>query len=142
MPRNAKPRKPYRPRAIIKPLGIKNTVQLEMPGHVGLLALGQGWLDITHMRDLGSHACLVERVADATGQPEIASKARQVIAIFSRCEDRFERTGRPGTTGDELKLLRDIVSETLPWLTRQSNAVIHRESLALLRAFDKAVAAA
>lgn len=142
MPRNSKPKKPYRPRPVIKPLGIKNTLKLEMPGHVGLLALGQGWLDITHLRDIGSHVCLVERVADATGQPEVATLARQAIAIFTRCEDRFERTGRPGTTGDELNTLRDIVSETLPWLTQQPNAVIHRESLALLRAFDRAVAAA
>ena len=142
MPANKRPKKPYRPRPIIKPLGIKNTVKLEMPGHVGLLALGQGWLDITHLRDIGSHVCLVERVADATGQPEVASKARQAIAIFTRCEDRFERTGRPGTTGGEMQTLRDIVSETLPWLTKQSNAVIARESEALLRAFDRARAAA
>lgn len=141
MAANKKPRKAYRPRPVIKPLGIKNTVKLEMPGHVGLLALGQGWLDITHLRDIGSHVCLVERVADATGQPDIANKARKAIAIFVRCEDRFERTGRPGTTGDELKQLREIVTETLPWLTRQSNFVIARESQALLRAFDKAVAA-
>ncbi len=142
MPRNAKPRKPYRPKPVIKPLGIKNTLKLEMPGHIGLLALGRGWLDITHLRDIGSHVCLVERVAEATRQPEVASLARKAIAIFVRCEDRFERTGRPGTTGDEMIALRDIVSETLPWMTRQSNAVIHRESMALLRDYDKAVAAA
>jgi hypothetical protein len=142
MPANKRPKKPYRPRVVIKPLGIKNTVKLEMPGHVGLMALGQGWLDITHLRDIGSHVCLVERVADAVGDAGMASKARRAIAIFTRCEDRYERTGRPGTTGEEMHTLRDIVSETLPWLTQQSNHHIARESQALLRAFDKAVAAA
>jgi len=141
VPANKKPRKAYRPRDVIKPLGIKNTVKLEMPGHVGLLALGQGWLDITHLRDIGSHVCLVERVAEATGNADMASKARQAIAIFVRCEERFEKTGRPGTTGGEMITLRDVVSETLPWLTRQSNHHIARESQALLRAFDKAHAA-
>lgn len=142
MPASKRPRRPYHPRPVITPLGIKNTVKLEMPGHVGLLALGQGWLDITHLRDIGSHVCLVERVADATGNAEMAGKARQAIAIFVRCEDRHTRTGRPGTTGDEMNTLREIVSETLPWLTKQSNHHIARESAALLREFDKAVSAA
>lgn len=140
MPKSSRPRKPYRPKPVLKPLGIKNTLKLEMPGYVGLAALGKDWLDISHLRDIGAHASLVEKVAEASGEADIAALACAVIAICLKCEDRFERTGRPGTTGDEMREIRHALAVTLPWLSAQPNSMIHRKSLELVRAYDRAVA--
>jgi hypothetical protein len=139
MPSNAKPRKPYRARPVLKPLGIKNHFKLEMPGHVGLLALGKGWLDITHLRDIGAHVALVEKISDVIGDACINAMAKGVIEICMRCEDRFERTARPGTTGEEMHTIKAALSVTMPWLAAQPNILIHNCSNELVRAFDRAV---
>ena len=133
-------RSSYRPKPVIKPLGIKNLVTLEIPGRIGQIALGTDWLDMAHLRDIGAHALLAERVAKAVGDLDKARQADEIAAICVRAEDRFDRTGRAGTTGTDMIRLRELLDETLPWINRQPNLVIYRESEALVRKYDRIVA--
>ena len=133
-------RSTYRPKPVVKPLGIKNLVTLEMPGRIGQIALGQEWLDMQHLRDIGSHSLLAERVAKAVGDDEKLAQAREIASICVTCEDRFDRTGRAGTTGPEMMRLRELLDQTLAWMNRQPNIVIYRESEALVKKYDHLVA--
>ena len=133
-------RSKYRPKPVVKPLGIKNLVTLEMPGRISQIALGQEWLDMQHLRDIGSHSLLVERVAKAVGDDEKLAQAREIASICVACEDRFNRTGRAGTTGPEMTRLRELLDKTLPWINLQPNIVIYRESEALVKKYDRLVA--
>lgn len=133
-------RSKYRPKPVVKPLGIKNMVELEMPGRIGQIALGQEWLDMKHLRDIGSHSLLAERVAMAVGDNEKLAQAREIASICVTCEDRFDRTGRAGTTGPEMMRLRELLDQTLVWMNRQPNIVIYRESEALVKKYDHLVA--
>lgn len=132
-------RSKYRPKPVVKPLGIKNLVTLEMPGRIGQIALGQEWLDMQHLRDIGSHSLLAERVAKAVGDDEKLAQAREIASICVACEDRFDRTGRAGTSGPEMIRLRELLDETLPWINSQPNLVIYRESEALVKKYDRLV---
>lgn len=133
-------RSTYRPKPVVKPLGIKNLVTLEMPGRIGQVALGQEWLDMHHLRDIGSHSLLAEQVAKAVGDSEKLAQAREMASICVACEDRFDRTGRAGTTGPEMVRLRELLDETLPWMNSQQNLVIYRESEALVKKYDRLIA--
>lgn len=135
-------RSAYRPKPVVKPLGIKQVNILEIPGRVGQLALGTDWLDMVHLRDIGAHALLAERVAKSLSDTEKAQMATEIAAICVRAEDRFERTGRAGTTGADMIRLRELLDETLPWMNRQPNFVIYRESEALVRKYDQLVSEA
>lgn len=137
MPANKKPRKPYRPKAVLKPLGVKDGRKLEMPGRVGLIAIGTGWLDINHIIDIGCHAALVVRVARDVGDQDAGDVASQAVKICETCHDRFERTGKAGVTGDELRMLREIVPATMAWIAQQPNQRIYDASQALLKILDR-----
>lgn len=126
----------YRPRPVLKPLGMKDFQRLELPGRVGLVALGTDWLDVSHLRDIGCHAALVDRVARVVGDEEVRRAARVVLSIAAESDDRYQRTGKAGVTGDQLHQLREIVPQTMAWLADQKNSVIYAESLALLRSLD------
>lgn len=139
MSRSRRPRKAYRPKPVLKPLGIKDAC-IYVPGRVGQLALGTDWLTRDHLIDIGSHAMVAQRVARAVGDAEMESAADEIARIILEAENRRDRTGRVGTTGPEMLRLRALLDLTLPWLAEQPNIVIHRESTRPIRDFDRKVA--
>lgn len=135
MAKNSKPRKQYKPKLVAKPLGMRNAVQMEMPGFAASLVLGTKHLQEQHIYDLLSGADMCRRIAPE-GHPVLAVAKGMVLAV-AEVQQRAERTGKLGTTGDELKILRDGIGQVLDYLRSVPNIAILRASKAALDEFDR-----
>jgi len=127
----------YRPRPVIKPLGIKDEAALELHTRISALALDTDWIEMQHLRDIGAHALLCELVAETMADQDKAAEARAIASICVATEDRHERLGRAEVTEQEMQRLRDCLAETIPWLSMQPNMAIYRASERLVRKHDR-----
>ncbi len=124
-------------RPVLRPLGIKNEVEMELLCRIGALALDQEWVGMQHLRDIGAHALLCELVAATMGDAEKAASAARMIGVLVAVEDRHDRHGQAEVSTQDMQTLRDGLAETLPWLTAQPNLVIYRASEQLVRRHDR-----
>lgn len=135
MGKSQKPRKPYKQKANVKPLGIRNSVTMEMPGYSALLALGQSHFEEQHVYDLLSNADLTRRVAP-DGHP-ILPLAQEMVEAVAAIQERAQRTGKHGATGDEMKVLREGLAKTMDYLRTVPNAQIWRAAKAASDEFNR-----
>ncbi len=130
-----KPRKPYRQKPCVLPLGMRNAVKMEIPGYMASMALGQPHFCEQHVYDLLSNADMVRRIAP-DGHP-VLPYAQGMVEACAAIQERAQRLGKHGVTGDELHLLRLGVGKTMEFLQTVSNIEIDRAARAALREFDK-----
>lgn len=135
MAKSKKPRKPYKQKPCVLPLGIRDAVKMEIPGYQASLALGQSHFVEQHIYDLLSNADMVRRIAP-NGHP-VLPYAQGMVEACAAIQGRTKRTGRLGVTGDELHLLRLGTGKTMAYLQTVSNIEIDRAARAALREFDR-----
>lgn len=116
-------KKAYRPKPIVMPLNIKRLDMLELPGHIALLALDQPWLARKHIADLGAHVAITGCVSHEVGDEYIQRLAKRAADLL----------GDLSEPPKEVAELRRIVGTTLQWLSFQSNSVIGRQTLGLIK---------
>jgi hypothetical protein len=134
MGKSSAPRKPYKPRPAVLPLGMRRAVQMEMPGYAASLALGQPHFCEQHVYDLLSNADMTRRIAPE-GHP-ILPIAQGMVEAIAAIQERAQR-GKLGVTGDELRVLREGVGRTMDYLRTVSNIDIWRASKAATAEFDR-----
>lgn len=132
---NKKLRKAYRPKPAVLPFGMRRQVQMEMPGYQAMIALGMEHLQEQHIYDLLSAADLVKRAAPA-GHP-IREVAQSMVVACAEIQQRAERLGRTGATGDEMRVLKTGLPQVLDFLRTVSNADISRAAAAAVAEFDR-----
>jgi len=140
-------RSTYRPRPVIKPLGIKDEVVLEPHTRISALALDTDWIETQHLRDIGSHALLCQLVAATMGSADKATTADAMIEILVAVEDRYQedryqedryqRDGVAAVPAQDMQILRAGLADTLPWLCMQPNMAVYRASERLVRKHDR-----
>jgi hypothetical protein len=135
MAKSKKPRKAYKPKPCVLPIGIRDAVKMEIPGYQASLALGQSHFVEQHIYDLLSNADMVRRIAP-DGHP-VLSYAQGMVEACAAIQERTQRTGKLGVTGDELHLLRMGTGKTMAYLQTVSNIEIDRAARAALREFDR-----
>jgi hypothetical protein len=135
MSRSTKPRKPYRPKLVVTPLGMRNSVAFEMPGFQASMALGQPHFAEQHVYDLISNADLTRRIAPDGHQ--ILPIAQGMLDAAAAIQQRAAHTGKLGVTGDELRILRDGVGKTMDFLRAASNVEIARAAAAAVAEFNR-----
>jgi hypothetical protein len=135
MGNSAKPRKPHRPKPVVKPLGMRNAALHELPPLQALEALGRDHFTEQHVYDLLSCADLVKRTAPADAP--IREQAQEVVYAVAEIQRRSQRTGRPGATGDEITVLRNNIGKLIAFLRDVPNVAIYRATVAALAEFDK-----
>lgn len=130
-PRNKK----YRPKDIVKPLGIRNAHLFEIPGYQASLALGQPHFVEQHVYDLLSNADMARRIA-----PEghaVLPVAQSMVEVLAAIQVRAQETGKLGVTGDQLRLLREGVAVTMDYLRSVSNHKIIKAAREAVEEFDR-----
>lgn len=135
MAKSKKPRKAYKPKPCVKPLGIRNAQMLEFPGYSASLALGQSHFEEQHVYDLLSNADLTRRIAP-DGHP-ILPIAQGMVKAIAEIQQRAQRTGQHGVTGEEMKVLREGIGRTMDYLRTVPNAAIWRAAQAATAEFDR-----
>jgi hypothetical protein len=130
-----KPRRKYRPKPCVLPLGIRKAIDMEMPGYAASVALGTDWLTEQHIYDLLSNADMTRRIAPA-GHPILVVAQAMVYAI-AEIQSRAARTGKTGCSGDELRVLRDGVGRTMEFLRSVPNVAIDRAARAAVVEFNR-----
>lgn len=135
MASNAKPRKPHRPKPIVKPLGMRDHHKHELPALVAMGALGTDHLTEQHVYDLLSAADLVKRIAPPDAEIRIAAQA--VINAICEIQHRAQRTGKTGVTGEEMTVLRSCMGGVIAYIRGCSNVEIYRASMAALAEFNR-----
>lgn len=135
MANTKKPRKAYRPKPAVLPLGMRRQVQMEMPGYQAMIALGMDHLQEQHIYDLLSAADLVKRTAPA-GHP-IRDVAQSMVLACADIQHRAERVGKTGANGDEMRALKAGLPQVMDFLRTVSNADIARAAAAAVAEFDR-----
>lgn len=135
MSKSKKPRKPYKQKPCVLPLGMRKAGQMEMPGYAASLALGTDWFVEQHVYDLLSNADMTRRIAP-DGHP-ILVIANAMVQAIAEIQHRAARTGKLGCTGDELRVLREGVGRTMDFLRGVPNIAIDRAARAAVAEFDR-----
>ena len=132
----SKPRnKKYRPKPCVLPLGMRKAIEFELPGYQASVAMGMDHLADQHIYDLLSNADMVKRIAPE-GDP-IRQVAQDMIYAIAEIQERAERVGKLGVTGDEMRILREGIGKTMVYLRGMSNVAIDRAARSALAEFDK-----
>lgn len=132
---NRKPRKQYKPKIVAKPLGMRDAMMFEMPGYAASLVLGTDSLQEQHIYDLLSAADMTRRIAP-NGHP-VLEVAQPFVEAVAEVQNRAQRTGKLGVTGDELVTLRNGIGKLMAFLRSCSNAKILKAAQEALTEFDK-----
>lgn len=127
--------KKYVPKVVAKPLGIRDNLKLEMPALQALEALGREHFVEQHVYDLLSCADLVKRTTPL--DDPIRLQAQEVVYAVADIQARNLRNGRPGVTGDEMRVLRENVGKLVAYLRGVPNVEICRASQAALKEFNR-----
>lgn len=135
MSTNKRPRKKYTPKLVIKPLGMRSAADMELPGYVASLALGQEFLQESHIYDLLSNADLTRRIAP--DGHEILPTAQAMVEAIAVIQKRLIDTGKLGVTGDQFRVLREGLGKTLAFLRTASNYEIAAAGKAAVDEFNK-----
>ena len=135
MAKTKKPRKAYRKKPCVMPLGIRKAVDFEMPGFQASVALGMDHLQEQHIYDLLSNADMVRRIAP--DGHEILPIADAMVQAVAEIQSRAQRVGKLGVTGDEMRVLREGIGKTMVYLRSVSNVAIERAARAALAEFDR-----
>jgi hypothetical protein len=128
-----KKRKAYRPKPCVLPLGLRKAVQFEMPGYQASTALGLPHFCEQHVYDLIANADMARRIAP--DGHEILPIAEAMVQACASIQERAQRTGKHGVSGDELTVLRDGLARTMDYLRTAPNVSIARAALAADREF-------
>lgn len=132
MSASKKPRKAYRPKPCVMPLGMRRAVEFEMPGYQASVALGQPHFCEQHVYDLLSNADMVRRIAPEGH--EILRVAQAMVYAVAEIQRRAQRIGKHGVTGDEL---REGLGLTMEYLRGVPNVAIARAAQAAVVEFDR-----
>lgn len=132
---NKKPRKKrtWKPVAS-NPLVPRDPLQQELPGLVGLEALGKEWFAEEHVYDLLAHADMAKRVAKSDAVIEAAK------AIGGACLSILARQGeigRLGVSGQEMRAIKENFATTIKQIRDTPQQVIWKAAMAANREFDK-----
>jgi hypothetical protein len=135
MPSNKKPRKKYKEKPCVKPLGIRDAQQLEFPGYSASLALGQGHFEEQHVYDLLSNADLTRRIAP-DGHP-VLPIAQAMVDAVAGIQERAQRLGKHGVNAEEMRILREGIGKTMDYLRTVPNVDIWRAAKAATDEFNR-----
>lgn len=135
MGNSTKPRKPHRPKPIVKPLGMRDTLSYEMDALQALDALGSGYFTEQHVYHILSAADLVKRIAPK--ELEIRAFAQEIIYAICEIQVRIQRDNKAGVTGPEMTLLRAHTGKMIAYLRDAPNVAIYRASTAALAEFNR-----
>lgn len=135
MSKSTKPRKAYRPKPSVLPLGMRRQVQMEMPGYQAMIALGMDHLQEQHVYDLLSAADLVKRTAPADHL--ILEVAQSMVLACADIQLRAQRIGKTGANGGEMRALKTGLPKVMDFLRGVSNAAIARAAAAAVEEFDR-----
>lgn len=135
MANSKKPRKAYKPKPCVLPLGMRKAIEFELPGVQASVALGMDHLSEQHIYDLLSNADMVKRIAP-DGDP-IREVAQGMIYAVAEIQARAQRVGKLGVTGDEMRVLREGIGKTMVYLRGVPNVAIDRAARSALHEFDK-----
>lgn len=127
--------KPYRPKPIVAPLGMRNAAAMELPGYIASLALGQSHLCEQHIYDLLSNADMTRRIAP-DGHP-ILPVAQAMVEAVAAIQHRAQERGKLLVKGDELRILQDGLGQTMAFLRGASNVDIARAAAAAVAEFNR-----
>lgn len=135
MPSSKKPRKKYKEKPCVKPLGMRNEQQLEFPGYSASLALGQGHFEEQHVYDLLSNADMTRRIAP-DGHP-VLPFAQAMVEAAASIQERAQRLGKHGVTAEEMRVLREGIGKTMDYLRTVPNVDIWRAAKAATDEFNR-----
>lgn len=135
MANTKKPRKPYKPKMIVKPLKMRDEQAFELPGYAASLVLGTEHLQEQHIYDLLSAADMCRRVAP--NDDPILPVAQDMVEAVCDIQQRHERTGKLGVNGDELVAVRRSIGKLIEYLRRVPNIKIARAAHDALQEFNR-----
>lgn len=107
---------------MVLPLGMKRVELIEIPGHVGLLALGQPWMTVEHYADLMTACCLANDLSEKDARIRELSQ-RGVSMLVNNTRDYDE--------------LRHVIGTLIQWLSTQSNVKIYNATKQRLKKLDE-----
>ena len=108
---------------------------MELLGYLASAALGTEHFGEQHVYDILSNADMTRRIAPPGH--DLLPAAEAMVQACASIQQRAARTGQYGATGDELKVLREGVANTMKYLRTVPNVAIVRAAMAADREFKK-----
>jgi hypothetical protein len=125
----------HRAKAVPGIVAISSTKEYETHLRTSVIAFRGGWAEAAHWLDLVDTHDLVRIAFGLFAQPDASVTAVLDLAhvALENIRDRYEDTGRFGTTGDEYEALKLLADTSLHFWSRHSGALFHAAYLEMRR---------
>jgi hypothetical protein len=101
---------------------MKRLELIEIPGHVGLLALGQEWMTDAHYADIMTACYLGLDISD--DNTEIRALAQRGIDLMNAEDKNYDE-------------IRHVIGTVIQWISTQSNIKIYNATVQRLKKLDE-----
>lgn len=117
----------HRAKAVPGIVAISSTTAYENHLRTSVIAFRSGWAQTAHWLDLVDTHDLVRIALGLFAKPDASVTAVLDLAhvALENIRDRYEETGRFGTTGDEYEALKLLADTSLHFWSRHSGALFH-----------------
>lgn len=116
------------------PLVPRDAQQQELPGLVGVAALGQAWFVKEHLYDILAHGYVAYKLAKEEDVIKASSAICQACLLVLK---RQAQTGALGVSGDEMRAIKDNYPTTNTFLSRQPQASIWKAAMQANKDFQE-----
>lgn len=136
MPKNKKPQRPYRQRATLKPLNMRDPWRIEGQAHAALMAVNGGAVTEDTTTSIAAHADIVRLIAERAGDKAAFTHAEGVMRVVCAMQLRGQAGAGFAPTDLETATLRASIGYTSEWLAGRKNKEILDAAMASLRSLE------
>lgn len=131
MATSKRPRKAYRPRAVINPLNMRDACDIELDPHIALTALEYGEVSELQLSRIAAHADIVRRMYKSGPEHQHANSIIRIVSEIKR------RSNGLRVHALELSALQASMSITLSAVRDAGNSAIYHAAQAALHDMER-----
>lgn len=124
-------------RPVLLPLGMKRLVELELVPRMCIESIGQPWMDVGHVYQIGATALLAMEIANMRNDLPAGQCASQVLEAVRQLEDLHERVSANALSDADGEAIQRKVCRMIDWISQQRNHDVDIASRRLVAAHDR-----
>ena len=124
-------------RPVLLPLGMKRLTELEIAPRMCVESIGQPWMSIDHIYQIGATALLAMEIATMRNDATARDSAMSVLEAVRQLEDLHARVALSALTDGDREAMQRKVCRMIDWISQQSNHDVDRASRKLVSDHDR-----
>jgi len=122
---------------VLLPLGMKRLTELEIAPRMCVESIGQPWMSLDHIYQIGASALLAMEIATMRNDVTARDSAMSVLDAVRQLEDLHARLALSALTDNDREAMQRKVCRMIDWISQQRNQDVDSASRRLVAAHDR-----